>query len=63
MKINKDGNEKRIWAAKMFKLRGLTTFKQIRRHTVKETHTRYIKNIYILFCYMQIIMASTICEI
>jgi len=23
MKINKDGNEKRIWAAKMFTLRGL----------------------------------------
>ena len=28
VKINKDGNERRIWAVKMFKMRILITFKQ-----------------------------------
>jgi len=43
MKINKDGNERRIWAAKMFKLRGLTTFKQKwKTYDERSTHIIYI---------------------
>ena len=46
--IQKAGNVRRVWAGKMFIITILSTFSQTRRHTVKNPHTRYIKNVHIL---------------
>ena len=62
MKVNKDVNEKKVWATAVFKIRILTTFKQKQKTYSERTTHEIQKNIYILLL-MKIIVASTICKI